>query len=169
MTAVPAWIEEVFENFLSCEFTYIRDGQPVSFPVVVFYEIYPIRLVVTTSIAFAKKLDAIRENPRVSLLFSNAEESGLNYEPVVLVQGLAEIDDSDLSAWKKYLPLMVRKQPKAAKLYDRYCKAFLFSKICRRVNDFYLLRVLVRIAPVKVFAWRSSSASPEVISLEKSS
>ncbi len=166
MKAIPAWIEEVLNSFLSCEFTYIRGGQPISFPVVVFVENNPTRLVVTSSVAFAKKIEAIRKNPKVSLLFSNPEGSGLDYQPTVLVQGLAEIDDSDFSAWKKYLPQMVKKQPKAAKLYDRYCNALLFSRVCRRINDFYLLRILIKITPLKVIAWRNGSDSPEVISLE---
>lgn len=165
MVPVPVWVAEVFDNFLSCEFTYVKNGQPVSFPVVVFYEAVPLRFVTTSSVAFAKKLEAIRENPKVSLLFSNPEGSGLDYQPIVMVQGVATIDDSNLSAWTKYLPQMLRKQPKAAKLYDRYCNAFLFSRICRRVNDFYLLRVLVKVSPVKVLAWKSLSATPEVFPL----
>ena len=53
----------------------------------------------------------MRKDPKVSLLFSNPEGSGIE-KHVVLVQGVADCDDSDLDhGWERYLPMWRKKEP----------------------------------------------------------
>src|SRR5437899_11553696 len=103
-----SWVRDVLENYLICEFTCIDNGKPVTFPLLFFYDNNPPRFAVTSSILFSRKIEHMKKNPKVSLLFSNPEGSGIE-KNVVLVQGVAKCDDSDLyhgaerslSVWRK--------------------------------------------------------------------
>src|SRR6266567_4865539 len=96
----PSWVQEVFERYLICEFTSIANEKPVTFPLLFFYDNKPAKFAVTSSILFSRKIEHMKKNPKVSLLFSNPEGSGVERH-IVLVQGIAKIEDSDLDlAWE---------------------------------------------------------------------
>src|SRR5438094_1635901 len=107
----PNWVRDVFEHYLICEFTSIDNGKPVTFPLLFFYNDNPPKFAVTSSILFSRKIEHMKKNPKVSLLFSNPEGSGIEKQ-VVLVQGIAKCDDSDLDhGWERYLPMWRKKEP----------------------------------------------------------
>ena len=86
--AIPAEVEAVFRAFRTCEFsTLAKDGTPITWPTLPFWEAENQRFIVTTSIGFPQKAYNVRRDGRVSLLFSEPKASGLERPPAVLVQG----------------------------------------------------------------------------------
>ncbi len=153
MIQVPTWVREVFEKYLICEFTTISSGKPVTFPMLYFYEANSGKFTVTSSILFSKKVENMKNNPKVSLLFSNPEGSGIGRH-VVLAQGMAECDDSDLDhGWERFLPQWRKKEP--------YIDAFLVE---REKFGWFWKRIVVQVEPLKVMAWKNGNTeeAPEV-------
>jgi general stress protein 26 len=154
---VPTWVEDVFERYLICEFTTISDGKPVTFPLLYFYEPGPGKFVVTSSILFSKKIEHMKKNPKVSLLFSNPDGSGIGRH-TVLVQGVAKCDDLDLDhGWENWLPYWRKKEP--------YIDAFLAE---REKFSWFWKRIVVQVDPKKVVAWKDGNIvrPPEIYRIE---
>lgn len=125
----------------------------MTLPLLPFYEPDSGRLVVTSSILFSKKIENIKENPRVSMLFSNPEGTSTGKQ-VVLVQGIAHPNDADLDhGWEQYLPYWRKKEP--------VIDAFLAD---REKFGWFWKRIVVQVEPKKIFAWKNGDTSrpPEV-------
>ncbi len=153
MIQVPSWVRQVFDSYLVCEFTTISGGRPVTLPLLPFFAPESGRLVVTSSILFSKKIENIRKNPRVSMLFSNPEGTSTG-KHVVLVQGIAHPEDTDLDhGWERYLPYWRKKEP----IID----AFLAD---REKFGWFWKRIVVQVEPKKISAWKNGDMSrpPEV-------
>ena len=142
----PNWVQDVFDKYLICEFTSIDNGKPVTFPMLFFHD--RDKFVVTSSILFSKKIEHLKKNPKVSLLFSNPEGSGVE-KHVVLVQGVAKTDDSDLDhGWEKYLPMWRKKEP--------YIDGFLAA---REQFAWFWKRIVVEVEPRRIRAWKNGDTS----------
>src|SRR5262245_57577025 len=111
MIKVPQWANDVFENYLICEFTSISNGKPVTFHFLFSYEPSTGLFSVTSSILFSRKIENIRDNSKVSLLFSNPTGSGID-KHAVLVQGVARLEEKDLDhGWERFLTDWREKEP----------------------------------------------------------
>jgi hypothetical protein len=89
-------------------------GRPITWPVTPYYGAGGPCIDVTTGIAYPKKANDARANPRAALLFSDPTGSGLERPPTVLVQGTAQVDDRDLEAnRRRYERETVAKLPDA--------------------------------------------------------
>ena len=153
MIEVPAWTSDVFERYLICEFTTISEGKPVTFPLLYFYEPTTGVFTVTSSILFSRKIEHMKKNSKVSLLFSNPAGSGLG-KHAVLVQGIAKCEDSDLDhGWEKFLPDWRKKEP--------YIDGFLAA---REQFGWFWKRIVVQVEPRKIMAWKDADTgkAPEV-------
>src|SRR5437764_1134701 len=100
MTAtLPAEIQAVFDRFVTTEFTTVdANGQPITWPLTPYYRPGDPCIDVTTGLGYPKKANDARANRKVGMLFSDPTGSGLEDPPMVLVQGIAEVDDRDLTA-----------------------------------------------------------------------
>ncbi len=150
---VPSWVQDTFNSYLVCEFTTIKDGRPVTLPLLPFYLPDTGKLVVTSSILFSRKIEHMKENPKVSMLFSNPEgtKSGKH---VILVQGNATTEDADLDhGWEKYLSYWRKKEP--------YIDVYLAE---RERFGWFWKRVVVQVEPKRITAWKNGDTSqkPEV-------
>ncbi len=153
MIQVPHWVQEIFSNYLICEFSTISRDKPVTLPLLPFYIPDSGTFVVTSSILFSKKIENMRKNPRVSMLFSNPEGSNVG-KHTVLVQGIADCDDSDLDhGWERYLPYWRKKEPPI--------DGFLAE---REKFGWFWKRIVVRVEPKRILAWKNGDISrpPEV-------
>ena len=153
MIPVPSWVQDTFNSYLVCEFTTIKNGKPVTLPLLPFYLPDTGKLVVTSSILFSRKIEHMKENPKVSMLFSNPEgtKSGKH---VILVQGNATTEDADLDhGWEKYLSYWRKKEP--------YIDVYLAE---RERFGWFWKRVVVQVEPKKITAWKNGDTSqkPEV-------
>jgi hypothetical protein len=110
----------------------------------------------TTSLGFGRKLDRIKEDPRIALAY-HAREHGFAREPnFVLVQGTATYDaapDQDLLE-ERIVPAATRflGAPKRGLFWDRWLSAY------------YADRVIVTIAVERVLSWADpdGAGAPEV-------
>lgn len=156
MTAsLPDEIQQVFERFVTTEFTTIDGrGQPISWPVTPYYRAGARCIDVTTGLGYPKKAKDARANPKVALLFSDPTGSGLATPPQVLVQGTAEVDDRDLEANRlRYLRESQAKLPAIAKLTP--------PKPVQRMFDWYYTRIYVHVRPERIYVWPDGDATRE--------
>ena len=101
----------------------------------------------STGLTYPAKAERARRDPRVALLFADAVGSGLTDPPVVLVQGLATVRDSDLQAnTDRYVRLSTQKLPDATKGQPRF--------VLRRFSWYYA-RIWIEVTPLHIRWWPS--------------
>ncbi len=156
MTAsLPEDIQRVFARFITTEYTTIDAADhPITWPVTPYYREGAGAIDVTTGLGYPKKALDARANPRVSLLFSDPTGSGLEDAAMVLVQGIAKVDDDDLDAnRKRYQRESLEKLP-ATK--DMQPPDFL-----KRFVLWYYARLYVYVRPERVYVWPGGDISRE--------
>lgn len=118
------------------------DGdRPQTFPLSPFYDQEAETVVVTSPPAFSGKVEAVRDNPKVSLLFYGVDE------PFVL-HGRGRIRDDDLEANAEYVQDLIQSEPASPK-QDGFSKtaSFLESRLGRFLFGWYALRIVVEVTP----------------------
>jgi len=156
MTAsLPPEIQQVFDRFITTEFTTVAaGGQPITWPVTPYYRPGDPCIDLTTGIGYPKKANDARADPKVGLLFSDPTGSGTENAPQVLVQGIAEVDDRDLDANReRYGRESVEKLPATA---DQ-----LPPKAVRRLFRWYFNRIYVHVRPERVYVWHGGDVASE--------
>ena len=156
MTAtLPDEIQRVFARFITTEYTTIdQRGQPITWPVTPYYSEGDICVDVTTGLGYPKKARDAEGNPKVALLFSDPTGCGLEDPPQVLIQGIAEVDDSDLAANReRYARESLEKLPGA--------KSMLPPKPIRGMFNWYFTRLYVHVRPERVYLWPAGDPSRE--------
>ena len=147
---LPPDVEAVFRHFFTCETTTInKQGQPLTWPNLPYYDEPNGQLIVNASVAFPVKTYNARRNPKVALLYSDPTGSGLTDPPAVLVQGDATVADLDR---EEDYPLAValflsnmRRQPSA--------RQYAGNRLARRLFLFYFQRIGVFVQPHRILAW----------------
>jgi Pyridoxamine 5'-phosphate oxidase len=147
---LPPEVWAVIDAFRTCEFTtFAKDGGPITWPTVPFYDPARGLFIVTTSIALAQKALNVRRNRRVTLLFSDPTASGLERPPAVLIQGDAVAPDRvetevgpDVSAG---IERLMRRQP-AGSFYSA-------NWLTRSLFDWYYMRLRIEVTPRWVRWW----------------
>lgn len=158
MTAasLPPAVQDTFRRFVTTELTTIDvGGRPVTWPVTPFYRAGDPRIDVTTGIGWPRKARDAERNPRVSLLFSDATGSGIDRPSMVLVQGLAEVDDKDLEANRERYA-----RDAAAKLGGGRAGGPPPEGLQRRF-DWYYTRIYLHVLPQRVLVWRGGDVGME--------
>jgi hypothetical protein len=152
---LPQPVQAVFERFITTEFTTLdAHGQPITWPVTPYYHRGEGCLDVTTGVGYPKKADDARRNPRVALLFSDPTGSNLERPPMVLVQGTARVDESDLAANReRYVREAVAKLPGAKKLMP--------PKPVQGWFGWYFDRIYVHVWPERVYVWPDGDCARE--------
>jgi hypothetical protein len=153
--SLPEDIQRVFARFITTEYTTIDAADhPITWPVTPYYREGAGAIDVTTGLGYPKKALDARANPRVSLLFSDPTGSGLEDAAMVLVQGIAKVDDDDLDAnRKRYQRESLEKLP-ATK--DMQPPDFL-----KRFVLWYYARLYVYVRPERVYVWPGGDISRE--------
>jgi hypothetical protein len=156
MTAtLPDPVKQVFESFVTTEFTTVDGkGQPITWPVTPYYKPGADCVDVTTGLGYPKKADDAAANPKVSMLFSEPTGSGLHDPPMVLVQGIAHVDDDDLDANReRYQREAVAKLPAT--------KDTLPPKFLQGWFDWYFTRLYIKVRPERVYVWHRGDWAQE--------
>ena len=150
--AIPAEVEAVFRAFRTCEFsTLAKDGTPITWPTLPFWDAASQRFIVTTSIGFPQKAYNVRRDGRVSLLFSEPKASGLERPPAVLVQGDATAPDEIITTFTGFeegLRQTFERQPGEYGLQLECARASLRGLVLHAAAD------LCYAAPRPLVAWR---------------
>jgi Pyridoxamine 5'-phosphate oxidase len=146
---LPPDVERVFAEFRTCEFTTLaKDGTPITWPTLPFYDAEARRFIITTSVAFPQKAFNVRRNPRVSLLFSDPTASGLTDPPAALVQGDAEapdVVDTSIRGYEDRLRRVFQRQPSGG-IYSS-------NPLMRRYFDWYYMRLQIIVTPRRIRWW----------------
>lgn len=146
---LPSEVEAVFREFRTCELsTLARNGTPITWPTLPFWDAPNGRFVVTTSIGLPQKAFNVRRNPRVSLLFSDPTASGLARPPAVLIQGDATAPDevsTSIAGFEEPLEMVFRRQPSGGLYSSNFLTRFLF--------DWYYMRLVIYVVPRHIRWW----------------
>ena len=156
MTAsLPSSVQAVFDRFITTEFTTVnKGGQPITWPVTPYYSPGGKCIDITTGLGYPKKADDARANPLVALLFSDPTGSGLQRPPMVLVQGVADVDDRDLEANRgRYARESAEKLPDIAKLMP--------PAPLQRLLGWYFTRIYVHVRPERIYVWPEGDVARE--------
>jgi Pyridoxamine 5'-phosphate oxidase len=156
---LPAAVQEAFQRFLTTELTTIDShGQPITWPVTPFYRPGDTHISVTTGLGYPKKAHDARRNPKVALLFSDATGSAIRRPSMVLVQGIAEVDDRDLDANRE------RYERDLAEKLGGSRETPPSGPLARRF-DWYFTRIYVHVRPERVYVWRGGDCGldPELL------
>lgn len=126
------------------EFATARGDRPRTFPMSPFYDDERGTVVVTSPPAFAGKVAAVREDPRVSLSFYGVDD------PFVL-RGRGTVRDADLERNAEYVRRLAESEP-ASEKRDGFSRtaSLLQSRIGRFLFGWYALRIVVEVTPVAV-------------------
>ncbi len=141
MTWIPDRVVELVDIALVTELTAIRrDGRPITYPLIPLWD--GERVLMTSSILFSRKLEHIKDNPRVSLSFS--DPVALSGRPDrALIQGDALIVDGDPHTdWERVLPLWSAKEP----VILQFLKA-------RVAFPLFFERSIIEVTPRHVLYW----------------
>jgi hypothetical protein len=152
---LPADVQQVFERFITTEYTTIdAKGQPITWPVTPYYRAGDGAIDITTGLGYPKKADDAARNRRVSLLFSDPTGSSLEEACAVLVQGTAEVDDRDLVANRERSAReSLEKLPATKSMYP--------PKPIRGMFSWYFTRLYVYVRPERVFIWKNGDFAGE--------
>lgn len=156
MTALlPQHVRQAFDRFVTTEYTTIDShGRPITWPVTPYYEDGAQTIDVTTGLGYPKKANDARANPKVALLFSDPTGCGLERPPMVLVQGPAVVDDSDLEANRaRYERESGEKLPAT--------KEMLPPAFVRGMFSWYFTRLYVGVRPERVYVWPEGDVTRE--------
>jgi len=151
---LPERIEELLETALVSELTVIdRGGRPVTHPLIPMYD--GELLYLTSSVLFSKKLEHIKDNPKVSLSISDPVSAPVDPFNRATIQGDATVDDSDLhSGWEeRVLPLWRKKEPMIDMFLGKRVALPLFFE-----------RAIIEVRPRRAFLWEDgrTDREPEV-------
>jgi hypothetical protein len=154
-STLPPLVQDVFERFVTTEYTTIdAAGQPITWPVTPYYTRGGKCIDITTGLGYPKKADDAARNPRVALLFSDPTGCGIDGAPMVLVQGMAEVDDRDLDANReRYWLESGEKLPATKSLHP---PAFIRKRL-----DWYYTRIYVHVRPERVYVWPDGDPESE--------
>ena len=162
---LPPEVEAVFREFRTCEFsTLARDGTPITWPTLPFYEAARGRFVVTTSIGLPQKALNVRRDPKVALFFSEPTASGLVTPPAVLVQGDAVAPNevvTTVAGFEEQFEEVFRRQP-ASTMYSA-------NPLARAYFDWYYMRLMMYVTPRRIRWWPNAdfAAPPRDLELPR--
>lgn len=156
MTKLPEPIEELLNAALVSELTVLdAQGRPITYPLIPLYD--GEKIYMTSSVLFSKKLEHIKNDPRVSVTITDPIAAAVEPFRRVTVQGTARIVEDDLhSGWETVMPLWTAKEPIIKDLIKKRFAMPLFWE-----------RSVIEIVPTRAFLWSSADTrqAPEVFEL----
>src|SRR5437879_1516597 len=160
MNQLPDWMYHAIEESFTCQFaSTTAHGIPVALPVFLHHFDPDTGTLIISSPARMKRVENVRQRPRVAILFSPTGTEPGEPKHVLLVQGLAEVDDTDLaSGWKRYFAGWARRQRDARASLARM----------EQVMPGYTQRALIRVRPTRFLGWPDGNyqQSPEVVEVK---
>jgi hypothetical protein len=154
-STLPSELQQAAERYLTSEFVTVdAAGRPIVWPVTPYFRANEGCIDVTTGVGYPKKADDAARNPHVALLFSDPTGSEVADPPMVLVQGTARIDDSDLDANRERY-----EREMAAKLPELHALAP--TGPLKRFFSWYYDRIYLHVRPERVYVWPGAALDTE--------
>ena len=147
MTAMPEPVARLLDAALVAELTVVdRHARPVTYPLIPLWDGEKVYL--TSSALFSRKLEHIRQNPRVSLSITDPVAVG-GATGRATIQGDARvIEDDPHGGWERLLPIWERKEPAIV--------TFLKARVALPL---FFERALIEIVPRRVLYWPDGNAA----------
>ncbi len=145
--------EDIVGSYRLAEFvTLARDGSPVCWPMLPGLE--GGRIVFSTGYMYPTKARNAQRDPRVAALFSDPSASGRSDDdPLVLVQGRAEVLDQDIQRnTERYVDQLMRK--------TTAFRLLLSVPWIRRAMVGYLARIWIEVVPERQHVWARHGGPP---------
>lgn len=145
--------EDIIGSYKLAEFvTLARDGSPVCWPMLPGLERG--RVVFSTGYMYPTKARNAQRDPRVAALFSDPSASGRSDDdPLVLVQGRAEVLDADIQRnTERYVDQLMRK--------TLAFRLMLSVPWARRAMAGYLARIWIELVPERHHVWARRGGPP---------
>lgn len=138
---MPGPVVELIEAALVTELSVVRpDGRPITYPLIPLWD--GEKVLMTSSILFSRKLEHLKDNPLVSLSFSDPVALGGRNDRAT-IQGTARVVDGDPHTdWTQVLPLWSAKEP----VILQFLKA-------RVAFPLFFERAVIEVVPCRVFYW----------------
>jgi hypothetical protein len=136
----------VFADAVTVEYASLNaSGAPITVPVSPYLSDETATIDVSTGVTYPVKAERARRNPKVALLCSDSLGPGRERAPVVLVQGLATVRDSDLQAnTDRYVEQSMAKLPEAFAGQPPW--------LLRR-SGWYFARIWIEVTPIRILWW----------------
>ena len=161
--AIPESVTAVFHHFFTCEMTTLgKSGRPITWPLMPLYWPQRGQFVLFTSIGLPQKAFNVRQDQRVSLLFSDATGSELPNPPIVLVQGDAQVSEEIISLFSGLEPeLRDLLKVQAGKMLARQpaMKLYMKNGLTRYLMDWYFMRLIITVTPQHIQWWERGDYS----------
>lgn len=137
-------IRKAVHDSAATEVATANGNRPQTFPLSPFYDDDKESVVITSPPAFSGKVDAVRENPKLSLLFYDAEDPFILY-------GHGTVRDADLEGNAEYVSELIADEPPSPKR-EGFSKTtdLMDSRVGRFLMGWYALRIVVEIEPVRI-------------------
>ena len=151
MSSLPGPVEELLNIALVSELTVIDDkGRPVTYPLIPLYD--GDKIYMTSSVLFARKLEHIKNNPRVSVTITDPIGAPIDPFRRATIQGDARIVEEDIhSGWEGHvLDMWAAKEPIIRDLLKKRFAMPLFWE-----------RSIIEITPRKVLLWEDGRTEVE--------
>lgn len=151
---LPAMTLPVYRQFMTCEFaTLTAKREPITYPLTPYVGDDGTTLDVSTGVTYPAKAERARRNPKVAILYSYPQGSGIPNAPTVLVYGHAAVRDGNLQAnMDRYVRELQRRDflPPLPKW------------ILRRIG-WYFARIWIEVTPQRVLWWENGQldAAPQ--------
>jgi general stress protein 26 len=149
---LPEECHAILENALVCAFTVKKpNGRLSTHPMLPLYDKESGKIYLTSSLLFSKKVEYVKKDGKVGLLFYNKEWTGGKSDNEILVQGDATVLEDDIhGGWEQLLPLWTKKEP--------YITQFLKQRVALPL---FWERLAVEITPKRIHVWRDGDTSRE--------
>ncbi|GBC69955.1 hypothetical protein HRbin01_01662 [archaeon HR01] len=147
-------VREVLDGALVSVLSYDDgSGGVSSHPMLPLYNPENKKLYFTSSILFSRKIQKIKRNPKVSVIFTGRNFIRASKYHVVLVRGDAKIYEKDLhEGWEWLLSLWRKKEP--------YIDAFLKQRIALPL---FWERAVIEVTPAETLVWEGGDTSREPV------
>ena len=161
MKQLPDWMYYAIEESLTCQFTSVAaNGTPVGFPVILNHFDPDSGTLIISSPIGMKRLENVRRHPEVAMLFSPAGTGGREPQHVMLVQGRAEVDETDPeNGWRRYFAGWARRHPPSREN---------LSKMSQMMPG-YVQRAIIRVRPTRILGWQEGDMqrAPEIVEVNQ--
>jgi general stress protein 26 len=146
---LPDWMYHAIEESFTCQFVSVTaNGVPVALPVFLSHFDPDTGTLIFSSPVGVRRLENVRRHPQVAVLFSSAGTGKEEPPHVLLVQGQAQVDDTDPeNGWKRYFAGWARRQPSARQTLPQM----------RQVWPGYTQRAIIRVRPARFFGWQDGN------------
>lgn len=144
--------ENVMENSLVAALSVVTPlGHVSTHPMLPLYSRERKKLYLTSSVLFSKKVEYIKKNPKVGVLFSGRQFIKTPAYAVVHVKGDAKVYEDNLhEGWQWLVDLWRKKEP--------YIESFIKQRVALPL---FWERIVIEITPREILVWDEGDVSSE--------